>query len=106
MMLLLLSLLAPAETGADPQGAWPAVAAHQLPENDGLYLRWDPSRSWGTAKLVEVMAQVSERLAFELPHAQPLLIGDVSRRGGGALFGHVTHHMGIDADIGLFLHDQ
>lgn len=65
-------------------------------------VRWDPARSWGTSTLVDTLQSVARRLAFELPMADPLLIGDVSKQGGGTLFGHTTHHLGVDADIGLF----
>jgi hypothetical protein len=46
---------------------------------------------------------VAERLALELPLADPLMVGDISRKGGGRLPGHSTHHMGIDVDLGLFM---
>jgi murein endopeptidase len=46
-------------------------------------MRWDPDRSWAAAHLVST----------------------VSRKGGGPLPPHKTHHLGIDADIGLFMDD-
>ena len=64
--------------------------------------RFDPSRSYGNWLVVETLQQVAERIAWELPHADPLLVGDVSFRGGGAMPGHRTHDIGIDADIGLY----
>ncbi|MEO0599914.1 MAG: penicillin-insensitive murein endopeptidase [Myxococcota bacterium] len=81
----------------------PYYAGYQLPPADGLYERWDPRRSWGALHMVEAMQQVANRVAFQLPLADPILIGDISRRGGGPLPGHQTHHLGIDVDIGLFM---
>lgn len=87
---------------ADERASYPGT---QLPDADGLYERWDPKRSWATSYTVAVLEAVAERVAFELPLADPLLIGDISRQGGGRLDGHVTHDRGNDVDIGLFMDD-
>jgi murein endopeptidase len=85
--------------------AAPVFAQHQLSRADGLLVRWDPANSWGSALLVDTVEQVSERMAWLLPEADPLMVGDVSRHGGGHLFGHKTHDVGLDADLGLFVAD-
>ena len=103
MTLLVLALLG-AANAAEPVVP-SAGASHQVPAEEGLLLRWDPARSWGTSLLVDTLQSVARRLALELPLADPLLIGDVSQRGGGTMFGHTTHHLGVDADIGLFFGD-
>ena len=103
-MIWLLAHLALA-ADMEAQDARAPVAAHQLDQRPGVYLRWDPRRSWGTSLLVEVMDEVAHRVAAELPLADPLLVGDISRRGGGWMPGHITHHMGIDADVGLYTGD-
>jgi hypothetical protein len=105
LWFVFMALLAHAETGADLSEDWPTTASEQLPEADGLYLRWDSARSWGSPELCETIAAVAQRLAFEMPHADPLLVGDISQRGGGWLRGHRTHNLGVDADIGLFTAD-
>ncbi len=97
-----LLLLGPGESDAESVKEHIGYAGHQLPREPGLYYRWDPERSWGTSILVNTLRDVSEELAWRLPGAQPLLIGDISRRGGGLIFGHKTHHAGVDVDIGLF----
>lgn len=89
-----------AEMDAAPPG-W--VARAQLPHSEGMLVRWDARRSYGSWLLVQTLTDVSERLAWELPHADPLMVGDISRRGGGAMPGHKTHDKGIDADIGLYM---
>ena len=88
---------------AHGQQSRPYYAGYQLPPADGLYERWDPRRSWGALHTVEALQQVANRVSFQLPLADPLMIGDISRRGGGPLPGHQTHHLGIDVDIGLFM---
>jgi len=100
-----MGLMAHAETGADLPEDGQMAASHQLPEAAGLYLRWDTARSWGNSSLVKTIDTVAQRLAFEMPHADPLLVGDISQRGGGWLRGHRTHNLGVDADIGLFAAD-
>jgi murein endopeptidase len=105
-LTLLISLVLTAFADTTPASA-PAAGwvGSQLPKAEGLYERWDPSRSWATSYVVPVLESVAEKLAYALPFADPLLIGDISRRGGGHLPGHVTHHAGIDVDLGLFWHD-
>jgi hypothetical protein len=81
------------------------TAGHQLPRSDGLLVRWDAERSWGSRALVETLQDVSAQLAFRIPDADPLAIGDMSNQGGGFMWGHKTHDQGIDADISLFYDD-
>ena len=98
--LLIVTLLAApaarAETGeTNARQFW---AGWQLPSADGLYERWDPRRSWGASHLIEALQDVSHRVAFELPMADPIMIGDISHRGGGRMPWHRTHDKGIDVD--------
>lgn len=104
LLSLLLSSAANADNVPDPRasGFW---AGWQLPTADGLYERWDPTRSWASQHVIQILQSVAERMALELPNADPLLIGDISRRGGGRMPGHLTHDKGIDVDIGLFMSD-
>jgi len=105
-LALLISLVLAAFADTSPSApAATAWVGSQLPSAEGLYERWDPSRSWATSYVVPVLEEVAEKLAYALPLADPLLIGDISRRGGGHLPGHVTHDAGIDVDIGLFWND-
>lgn len=81
------------------------MANWQLPRADGLYERWDADRAWASAHVISTLQVVAERMALELPLADPLMIGDISRKGGGHMMGHSTHNLGIDVDIGLFMDD-
>jgi murein endopeptidase len=96
-----LATLALAQTPPVP----PEGARCQLPEAPGLYERWDPALSWGTCDLVSAVEQVAERVSLALPLADPLLIGDISRRGGGPMPPHSSHDRGVDVDVGLFMDD-
>jgi hypothetical protein len=78
-------------------------AGHQLTRHDGLYVRWDAGNAWGSSLMVSTLERVGERMAWLRPRAEPLMIGDMSSRGGGPLFGHKTHDTGHDADLGLYL---
>lgn len=112
MLPALLSLLWSARAlASDDEGEGPInpkfqfAANWQLPPADGLYERWDPNRSWATAHVISTLQTVAERMALELPLADPLMVGDISRRGGGRMEGHSTHQLGIDLDVGLFMDD-
>lgn len=73
----------------------------QLPPNDALYLRRNPALSWSNAVVVEhlprAIAQLRTRHGFE----GTLVIGDISRRGGGPFPPHESHHSGREVDIWL-----
>jgi hypothetical protein len=100
------ALAAPEDETEGPAALGLRFAANwQLPPADGLYERWDPARSWASAHVIATLQTVAERMALELPLADPLMIGDISRRGGGRMEGHSTHQIGIDVDIGLFMDD-
>jgi murein endopeptidase len=99
-------ILAATSWASDPSAAAAVEGARcQLPDAPGLYERWDPARSWGTCALVSAVEQVAERVSLALPLADPLLVGDISRRGGGPMPGHSSHDRGVDVDIGLFMDD-
>lgn len=74
----------------------------QLPDAPGLHDRWDAGRAWGTPLLVDTLMDSLEQIAWDHPNWDPITVGDISRRGGGAMFGHKTHDKGIDADLSLF----
>jgi Penicillin-insensitive murein endopeptidase len=105
VLLLFAALSATAQEEGGPDPTYRFAANWQLPKLDGLYQRWDPARSYASAHVIPTLQIVSERLALELPLADPLMIGDISRKGGGRMEGHTTHHLGIDVDIGLFMDD-
>ena len=74
----------------------------QLPDGSGLLKRWDPQRAWGTTGMIDTLILAAEEVAWGLPGADPLVVGDISVRGGGYLDGHRSHRTGLDADVGIY----
>ena len=63
-------------------------------------MRLSRNRNWGHPELIEFL----ERLAVKAPKVgwNGLLVGDLAQpRGGPMLTGHVSHQLGLDADIWL-----
>jgi len=86
-------------------GACPAthlVRGVQLQESPELYTIWFPERAWGRPEAMEVIAQAAEQMAWLLPDADPIVVGDISTQFGGELQGHVSHRAGVDIDISVF----
>ncbi len=106
-----------ADTGIDAGPTLPDVEPPQcdtrglvrgelLPELPELYTRWEADRTWGTRYMNDTIISVAEEMAFILPEGDPIVIGDISRKGGGLLLGHKSHRNGVDADIGLYSGDN
>ncbi len=102
--------LGPWEAGASDTGLGlePACAEQypyaltQLPDRPALYKRWNPFRSWGTPALVDAVIEATGLVASKYPDSDPVFVGDLSTRRGGALPPHRYHHDGRSADVGLF----
>jgi murein endopeptidase len=77
----------------------------QLPRNTSLYKRWHPEKAWGTAEMIETLTSAAEEMAWLMPEADPIVVGDISTKRGGRLDGHKSHRGGVDADIGLYWGD-
>ena len=74
----------------------------QLPPMTELYRIWNNDKAWGTPEMIQAVVTASEEMAWLMPSADPLIVGDISTRYGGYLHGHKSHRAGIDADIGIF----
>ena len=72
------------------------------PEAPAHYTVWRPARSYARPEMVEVLTATAEALAWARPDADPLAVGDISKRGGGPLPGHASHRTGLDVDVGLY----
>jgi hypothetical protein len=80
----------------------------QLPADSPLWTTWDPAldrvpdrtyRRYGSAKLVHLLLAVTQAFHEAHPDAARLVIGDLSRYGGGPLDQHVSHQNGLDVDV-------
>lgn len=86
----------------------------QLPEAGPDWLTWDavahrapnrPERRWGTDRLLAYLLAVLRDYRLANPGAPPVLVGDLSRPGGGPFgsdyggLGHASHQNGLDVDV-------
>lgn len=86
----------------------------QLPETGPDWITWDPGthsspsrpdRRWATDRLLAFLIGVLREYRLANPSAPPVLIGDLSRPGGGPFgsdyggLGHASHQNGLDADV-------
>merc|ERR1711907_803668 len=73
------------------------VDGKQLPPSKN-YRIMNEKKVWGTPQMIEALTIATEELAWLAPDADPLAIGDISKKGGGKLRGHRSHRGGSDAD--------
>lgn len=77
----------------------------KLPPAPELYWIWQPDQAWGRPEMIEVLTRAAEEMAWLMPEADPIVVGDISTQYGGFLEGHKSHRAGVDADIGLYWGD-
>lgn len=79
-----------------------------LPREGPGWVTWDPAldripnrpnRLYGTDVLVRKLLAVLESYRRDHPNAPPLLVGDLSLRGGGEIDEHASHENGRDVDV-------
>jgi penicillin-insensitive murein endopeptidase len=70
-----------------------------------LLKRPDGQGRFGTRELVDLLHFAAGRVAARFPASQ-LLVGDLSREGGGRFRPHKSHRTGRDADVGFYLLDD
>lgn len=88
--------------GSPTEGA--LVGGVPLEEGAELRLRWPDGPRWALPDLVTLLERAARRVHERFP-GSVLLVGDLSRREGGALIGHVSHESGRDADVGFYYTD-
>ena len=62
-----------------------------------------PHRGWGKPLLVETLRTAALQVQASSPHGTHLVVGDLSKEGGGCLPPHRSHRGGLDADIGYYM---
>ena len=60
---------------------------------------------WGLPQLVKMLERGARKVSKRYP-GSVLLVGDLSKRGGGRLGGHRSHTSGRDADVGFYFVDK
>ena len=84
------------------------VGGTQLPVAGPDWVTWDPvtdsapnlpSRLYGNERTIRTVISVIATYRAAHPKAPRIVIGDISRRGGGRMDEHVSHQNGLDVDI-------
>lgn len=80
----------------------------QLPVEAPDWVTWDPAtdsvpnlpyRLYGNQHTIRTLISVIAGYRAAHPHAPRVVVGDISRRGGGSLDEHVSHQNGLDVDV-------
>jgi len=72
----------------------------QLPPGPGYRLK-NPDTNWGTPHTVAVLQEAFRLFRERHPDSVDIVVGDLSRRGGGYFPPHRSHRTGRDVDLGL-----
>jgi hypothetical protein len=62
-----------------------------------------PHRGWGKPLLVDVLRNAIATVHASTPQGSRLIVGDLSKEGGGCLPPHRSHRGGLDVDLGLYM---
>ena len=73
-----------------------------LGDGPGYRLRF-PNNAWGVEGTLKTLRTCARRVKDAFPGTHDLLIGDLSRPGGGRFPPHEGHQSGRDADVGYYL---
>ncbi len=79
------------------------VSGTLLAPESGVLSMQRPQRGWGTPLTVELIRGAARAVAASDPLATHLVVGDLSKVGGGCLPPHRSHRGGMDADIGYYM---
>lgn len=74
----------------------------QLQPREGLVVK-RPYLAYGTAKTINLLEKVVTNYRRRHAKAPPVHVGDISQRGGGHFWPHLSHHAGRDIDMGYVL---
>ncbi len=87
------------ESRGEPQGGW-LIDGEPMPDSEHYSLQY-PHRTFGTYYTISESVRVLDTYYERFPDADPLVIGDVSRRTGRSMSPHRSHQAGRDIDISL-----
>ena len=72
------------------------------PSDSELFKLVSPGSAWATSETLEYLARAIRVVHEEFPGTAPLMLGDISAKGGGPLRPHISHQSGRDVDIGYY----
>jgi len=76
--------------------------AQHLGEGPGYRLRF-PKNAYGVEGVLKTLRSCAKRVKDSFPGTHDILIGDLSRPGGGPFSPHESHQSGRDVDVGYYL---
>lgn len=76
--------------------------ALHLGEGPGYRLRF-PKNAYGVEGVLKTLRSCAKRVKDTFPGTHDILIGDLSRPGGGPFSPHESHQSGRDVDVGYYL---
>jgi hypothetical protein len=91
------------------------VHGTQLPLRGPHWVTWNPitdsvpnapKRLYGNEQTIRAIVSVTGAYRAEHPHAPRVVIGDISREGGGPMDDHLSHQNGLDVDVYLPRRDR
>lgn len=74
-----------------------------FPSGDGWVLRRFRPRSYATRQTIKELATALAQWHARYPNANPVKLGEFSRRGGGRVRPHKSHRTGRDVDVGYVM---
>lgn len=80
-------------------GAGSVEGAMPMVDGSGRMLRHTPWKAWATRTTVATIDLVLREWARRYPSEQPIIVGNLSARGGGRLQPHSSHQSGRDVDL-------
>jgi murein endopeptidase len=91
------------------------VNGTQLPVKGPDWVTWNPItdsrpnlpyRVYGNEHTIRTIVSVTHAYRAAHPHAPRVVIGDISREGGGRMDDHLSHQNGLDVDVYFPRHDR
>tara|TARA_B100000029_G_scaffold439116_1_gene455463 strand:- start:420 stop:1082 length:663 start_codon:yes stop_codon:yes gene_type:complete len=80
-------------------------AGLKLPKKgDGFYCK--SRHVFGTQETVDILIRGFSEISTMYPGSASVVVGDISRKGGGLLVPHRSHQTGRDVDIGYYLRNN
>lgn len=81
------------------------TTAEELPPRGPGFVRYRPmgAYNWGNPRLVRAVELAATNISKKAPGGSPLIVGDLSAKGGGKIPRHQSHRTGRDVDLPWFV---
>lgn len=70
------------------------------------FILLDPPNAWGTVEMVALLEAAAQEMRRAYPDTVPIVVGHISREGGGSLSPHKSHQSGRDVDVAFYHEDN